>query len=95
VNRFMDDAARIPQGNLCAVSYAYLRTGPMEVLQGIYETLGLEGYDDAKAAFAAYLKTQAGFKTASYAADGDLRRRIDAAWGPAHARHSELPQIAS
>ncbi len=81
LGRFLADKALIPSGNLVELRYDELERRPMEQLQRIYDELGLGGFDDARAAFEAYLRSIAGYRTNSYEVDAETIGKVNDHWG--------------
>ncbi|MEO1459404.1 MAG: sulfotransferase [Pseudomonadota bacterium] len=62
--------------------YARLDTQPMEALAEIYAALDLPGFDHAAPAFRRHLDGVKTFQKNRFEMDPDVKRKVDAAWGP-------------
>ncbi|QQL45396.1 sulfotransferase family protein [Sulfuriroseicoccus oceanibius] len=72
----------IPEGRFLEVAYADLERDPIGVMQGIYESLGLDGFETAEPKMRRYLDTLKGYKKNRYTGlDEADRARVAAAWG--------------
>jgi len=72
----------IPEGRICDVGFEDLEREPLEVVGSIYESLGLEGFDDLRPRLEGYLGSIAGYrKNRPDELPEPLRRRIAHEWG--------------
>ncbi len=64
--KYEADKDAIKPGNLVEIKYEDLVANPMEVLNGIYNNLGLDSFEKAKPEFLNFLETQRSYKPANY-----------------------------
>lgn len=80
MRRYLVDRELIPAENLVEVSYADLDTAPAEVIDHIYDTLGLDGYDDAKPHIDAYIESQADYRKNGFVISDRAAEIIERRW---------------
>lgn len=80
---FFEDRARIPAGRLVEIPFRDLESRPMETIERVYGSLGLELTEAARDAIASYRSSIAGYrKNVHPELPADLRSRIAEAWRP-------------
>jgi hypothetical protein len=75
------DRPLVPPGRLCEVRFEDLVARPLETLEGIYQQLGMEGYDAVRPKFEQYFAERKDYKKNEYRLDPDLERRVTERWG--------------
>lgn len=79
--KYYTDRALIPEGNLIEIAYEDLIADGMGTLEAIYGKLGLDGWEQARPSFQAYLDSQSGYEGNTFRMDRATVERIDAEWG--------------
>ena len=77
----LQQKAEIPEGQLAEVSFADLEDRPLEMVEEIYKTLGLEGFDNASPYFKSYVDKMKSYKKNRHEAEPELLKRIEKEWG--------------
>ena len=80
-SRYMRDRESIPEGNLIEVRFEDLEADAMGVLDRIYSTLSLPGWDRARRPVAEYCGTLSGYRKNRYRFDRSLVDTVDREWG--------------
>lgn len=62
----LDDIPLIPEGQYAEVAYTRLDNNPLQVLEKIYNTLSIPGFENARPAIEAYVKSIAGYQKNTY-----------------------------
>lgn len=62
INRFLDEQPLIPKENYLEVRYEDLEKNPMELVETIYKTLEIPGFDQAKGLIQTYIESQKGYQ---------------------------------
>ena len=78
---YLDQRSEVPEGQLAEVSFADLEDRPLEMVEGIYKTLGLEGFDKASPYFKSYVDKMKSYKKNRHEAEPELLKRIEKEWG--------------
>jgi hypothetical protein len=65
----------IPKGQLIEVRHEDVTRNPVQMVQGIYESLGLEGWDRMKSTLERYAASLEGYRTNSYQFDSGFLHR--------------------
>lgn len=81
IQNYLRERTSIPAGNLVEVRYEDYIAQPLEETKRIYETLHLEGFQDAKPAFQTYIDGQKSMKRDRYALTKESKQKIDEMWG--------------
>jgi hypothetical protein len=81
IQKYLAERENIPQGNLIEVRYEDLITRPIPEIKNIYETLHLEGFQDAEPAFRTYANSQKSIKTDHYTMNEEQKQKIESKWG--------------
>ena len=76
-----EDKASIPPGQFIEIRYEDLDARPLEVIKGLYEAMGLSGYDEAEPVFARYLEGVRSYKKNAFTIDPTDIARIEQQWG--------------
>ncbi len=78
---FFEERWLIPEGRLCEVGYEVLERDPLGVVESIYQTLGLSGFEALRPRLEAYLGTIAEYRKNRHdELPEPLRRRIAHEW---------------
>jgi hypothetical protein len=70
----------LSESQLCEVSYEELIKKPIDIMQRIYEQLGLEDFDTIREGLQAKTQMDREYKTNRFALDSELERRILIEW---------------
>lgn len=81
MRKYLQDRSMIAPDRLVEVCYEDLEREPLGALEHIYRQLGLPGWDDARAAMAAYLEGRQGYQKNVYSEDPSVAERVDRRWG--------------
>ena len=79
--KYLQDKALIPEGHLAEVRYESFIHQPLRTVHGLYRKLGLDGYEQAEAAFKRFLATQKTIQTDHYTFTDPVFRKIENHWG--------------
>lgn len=78
LNKMMiEDAAKIPEGDIITVHHEDFSKDPMGVLEDIYDKLGLDGFEEARPYFEEYRASQKGYRPNKLTLDDDMKRKIN------------------
>ncbi len=78
---YLADRTLIPEGNLVEVAFDELENNPMAEVGRIYDQLGIPGFDEARGAFEAYLKTMRSYRKNRHAISRKKLDRVLQEWG--------------
>ena len=81
MTRFVRESRDLPPGALVELPYAELDRDPLGAVAYIYESLGLDGFDAAAPAFAAYLDSVRDFPKNAFHADPAAVALVQRHWG--------------
>lgn len=81
VSRYLEDRGRIPPGNLVEVTYEALDERPLDVLQDIYERLGLGDFDAVRPRLAGYLESLGRFEKNRFDYPDQVLETVNRHWG--------------
>jgi len=81
MRRMQADTADLPPEQFIEIGFDRLQADPLGEIEGIYRQLELDGFDEAKPAFAAYLKSVAGYQKNVYTRPKETDRAVAARWG--------------
>jgi hypothetical protein len=81
MQRFLDDRARIPPGNLVEVRYEDLERDPLGQLRRVYDTLGLPGFAQAEPPIRKYVESQRSYEKNKLRLSEENRRLVTEHWG--------------
>lgn len=77
---FLEQRSEIPEGQLTEVSFADLEDRPLHMIKEIYESLELDGFEQASPHFSSYIQQMKSYKKNKHEVDSDLLRRIQTEW---------------
>ncbi len=80
MQRFLDDRARIPPGNLVEVRFEDLDRDPMGEMRRVYDTLGLPGFAEAEPAIRTYVESQRTYEKNKLELSAENRRLVTERW---------------
>jgi hypothetical protein len=66
IDRYNEDAAAVPDGQLIEIGYRELVDSPLETLRSVYEQVGIGGFDEASPVIGEYLESISGYRTNSF-----------------------------
>jgi omega-hydroxy-beta-dihydromenaquinone-9 sulfotransferase len=79
---YFTERGLIPEGRLCEVAFADLEREPVGVIGSIYESLGLQGFEELRPRLEGYLASIAGYRKNRHdELPEPVRRRIAHEWG--------------
>jgi hypothetical protein len=81
IQKYIKEREDIPKGNLIEVRYEDYILQPLHETKRIYETLHLEGFQDAESAFQVYINTQKSMKKDHYMLAKEQKQKIETKWG--------------
>lgn len=81
MQRYFDDMALIPPGQLAEVRFEDLETDPVGQVRRIYEELSLDGLDRALPPMRRHLESQEDYRKNSYPFDRETLDRVERHWG--------------
>jgi hypothetical protein len=76
------DSAELPADRFVEIRFEALETQPLEQLEKIYQTLNLEGFDQAQPDFQAYLDSLQSYRKNQYDVAPEMVARIQTHWQP-------------
>lgn len=91
MDRYHADKGLIPPGSLLEVKFEDLEARPLEELERIYLELGLEGFDNAKPRFQAYIDSQKDYQKNYYSLTPQEIKRIEENWSEDIRRWGYVP----
>ncbi len=74
---YLEQRALIPAGRLIELKYEELVSEPMVILEKIYESIGLPGYEEASTRFQDYLNSQSDYQTNKFVIEDRLKEKIN------------------
>jgi hypothetical protein len=80
MQRFLEDRAMIPPGNLVEVRFEDLERDPLSELRRVYESLDLPGFAQAEPALRTYVESQRTYKKNRLALSPENRRLVTERW---------------
>jgi hypothetical protein len=80
MDRHLAEAPELPEGSYVELAYEDLVADPMAALSEIYERLGLEGFEEARPRFAAYLNSVCDYRTNRYDTSAQSAALVEAHW---------------
>lgn len=90
IRRFIEDAPRIPKGNIVFLKFEHLIKNPESSLKKIYNTLNLEGFSAAEPHFVKHIESQRNYKKTTYIMDQKIKHMINTEWAEANRYHQSL-----
>ena len=79
--KYLEDRALIPSGNLVEVRYEDFVRDPLPQVQRIYTALGLPAFAEAEEAFRTYVAAQRSFQVNENVLDEAARKEVAERWG--------------
>ena len=80
INRFLDEQPLIPKENYYEVRYEDLERKPMELVESIYKTLEIPGFDQAKGPIQAYIESQKEYQKNKFEFSGKSIEMVQKHW---------------
>jgi hypothetical protein len=80
MQRFLEDRALIPPGNLVEVRFEDLERDPLGELRRVYETLDLPGFAQAEPVLRQYVESQRSYKKNRLELSAENRRLVTEHW---------------
>lgn len=78
--KYFEERRLIPKGNLVEIQYEDFISNPLENVEKIYSTLGLDGLEESRNLFREYATSQKFFKASNYTIEPDVREKINDRW---------------
>lgn len=78
--KYEKDKNCIPEGNLIEMKFEDFEADPSAATKLIYDTLSLEGYEDARSEIEAYLNTRKGYKKNKYKYAQEVIESVETNW---------------
>lgn len=75
--QYLEDKKLIPEGNLIEIRYEDFVKEPVKTLEDVYQTLGLDGFDEAKPKFESYIAGLGNYKTNTFNMTPQLKKKIN------------------
>lgn len=80
MRRYFEDRPHIPPGHLVEVCFEQLERDPIGEMRRIYETLGLDSYQQAKPAVESYVESQRSYRKNDLRISASDRERVARRW---------------
>ena len=80
MEKFFEERTLIPPNNLIEIRYEDFEVDQLNTLEKIYNTLELDGFDQAKKLLNAHIEANANYKKNVYNLDPDTIERVHSAW---------------
>ena len=81
IDKYLQERALIPEGNLAEIAFEGLERSPLETLETIYTTLGMQGFESARPAIGEYLRSVKNYRKNRYKPlSGKLTKKINREW---------------
>lgn len=81
MEKYFEDSKLIPAGNLMEVKYEELIESPLEILEKIYEQLGLSGIDEAKDRIKDYLTNIKSYRRNKFRLTPEITKKVRERFG--------------
>ncbi len=78
---YFEEKMLIPKHNLIEVKFEELETQPLELVKQIFDTLKIEGFEQNKRRFKAYLDSRKDYQKNKYSLDQATVKKIQTSWG--------------
>ena len=78
--KYLQHKHLIPKHNLIEIKYEHFIVNPLKTIQQIYNTLQLNGYNNAEQKFKQYIKTQKHIKSDNYTLNPETKQKIQQQW---------------
>ena len=95
MTKFFETRQLIPRQNLVELRYEELEQDPLLALKGVYEGLGLSGFDTSKPLFSDYVASLVSYEKNRFEYSAPLIERVAQAWGDTIARWGYAPPASS
>ncbi|MBL25928.1 MAG: sulfotransferase family protein [Rhodospirillaceae bacterium] len=82
MDRMIGDSAALPADAFIEIRYETFEADPLGETARIYDTLGIEGYDEARPAFESYLDSVRSYRKNSYRYSEAAARSVESRWKP-------------
>lgn len=82
MGRLIEDAATLPPERFTEISFDDLQRDPLATVRGIYDALGIAGYEAAEPRFRAYLASVEGYQQNVYDYPASDLAMVAERWGP-------------
>jgi len=93
IQRFYEDLALIPEGQVTEVRFEDLETDPLGEVERVYADIRIDGFDEARPSIEKYVQSLAGYRKNRYMFDSSVLERVEDQWGFALERWNyERPQ---
>ena len=79
-HKYEEDKKLIPAGNLIEIKFEDFEAHAMEMTEKIYQTLSIQGFEEAKADISAYLNKKKGYKKNAYKYDPHTVELVEKHW---------------
>ena len=79
-NKYEEDKALIPEGNLVEIKFEDFEVNALEMTQQIYQSLRIDGFDEARLAIEAYLNKKKGYRKNKYQYADSTRAIVEENW---------------
>lgn len=79
-HKYEEDKKLIPAGNLIEIKFEDFEANAMEMTEKIYQTLSIQGFEEAKADISAYLNKKKGYKKNAYKYDPRTVELVEKHW---------------
>ncbi len=86
MSRLIEDSRDVPADHFVDVDYKQLDESPLETVEQVFRTLKLEGWEESKPRFEAYLASVRSYKKTHYDMPNDIVQKVRERWGPIMAR---------
>lgn len=86
MRKYVDEARTLPPGTLAEIRFEDFERDPLGELARVYDELGLEGFEDARGHFSAYLASVRDYRKNRYTLPRHDAARVHASWQPFLAR---------
>jgi len=77
---FEKEVTSIPEGHFVEVPYRHLDEAPLDAIETIYASLGLDGYADARPKFETYLESVRSFEKNDFRGDAEVVEKVTLQW---------------
>lgn len=80
LGKYLEHRSLIPESNLIEIYFEDLAKAPLSILEQIYQTLALEGFEDVKPLFRRFLDSQKNHTPSRYRYSAAISERIEWEW---------------
>lgn len=78
--KYFEERRLIPNGNLVEIQYEDFISQPIENVEKIYSTLGLNDFEASKKKFTEYATSQKYFKASNYTVEPAVKEKLQEKW---------------